>query len=206
MLTGLLIAWVGAVPILTYLQPDAESFVSHTMTIWRTQGPIHRRRHDRGVGDLDTGQAVRPCRRRTGRYAARIQRVCVDGPLDRDMSPGWIVWLTVACLAVSGWLAYSFASSTALAPYALRLTLIAVPFVFIVGFLIAGVAGYMAGHRRIEQPDFRYRHSRHSDVRDSSRLRSRPRLKRARCWSPSPCLSRRSCLPAPPSRMTTCRI
>ena len=61
------------------------------------------------------------------------------------MSPGWIVWLTVACLVVSGWLAYSFASSTALAPYALRLTLIAVPFVFIVGFLIAGVAGYMAG-------------------------------------------------------------
>src|SRR3954465_2733411 len=39
MLTGLLIAWVGAVPILTYLQPaqDAAALTTNTMTIWRTQ-------------------------------------------------------------------------------------------------------------------------------------------------------------------------
>jgi putative OPT family oligopeptide transporter len=66
-------------------------------------------------------------------------------PLDRDMSPTWIVGLTIVCLIVTGWLAYTFASATALAPYAVRLTLIAVPFVFFVGFMIAGVAGYMAG-------------------------------------------------------------
>ena len=44
-----------------------------------------------------------------------------------------------------GALAYSFAAASPLAPHATTLTLIAVPFVFVVGFLIAGVAGYMAG-------------------------------------------------------------
>ena len=43
------------------------------------------------------------------------------------------------------WLAFTFARSTVLAPSALTLTLIAVPFVLIVGFLIAGICGYMAG-------------------------------------------------------------
>jgi putative OPT family oligopeptide transporter len=38
-----------------------------------------------------------------------------------------------------------FAKSTVLAPNAVMLTLIAVPFVLVVGFLIAGICGYMAG-------------------------------------------------------------
>ncbi|HEX8688038.1 MAG TPA: oligopeptide transporter, OPT family [Pyrinomonadaceae bacterium] len=53
--------------------------------------------------------------------------------------------LTVACLAVAGWLAFTFARSSVLAPSAATLTLIAVPFVLVVGFLIAGICGYMAG-------------------------------------------------------------
>jgi putative OPT family oligopeptide transporter len=42
-------------------------------------------------------------------------------------------------------LAYTFARSTPLAASAVRLTLVAVPFVLLVGFLIAGICGYMAG-------------------------------------------------------------
>ena len=53
--------------------------------------------------------------------------------------------LTAACLVIAGWLAFTFARSTVLAPSALTLTLIAVPFVLIAGFLIAGICGYMAG-------------------------------------------------------------
>jgi putative OPT family oligopeptide transporter len=53
--------------------------------------------------------------------------------------------LTVACLVVSGWLAWTFARATVLGESALTLTLVAVPFVLIVGFLIAGICGYMAG-------------------------------------------------------------
>jgi putative OPT family oligopeptide transporter len=64
---------------------------------------------------------------------------------DRDLSPPWILALTAACLVVAGWLAFSFARSTVLAPSALKLTLIAVPFVLLGGFLIAGICGYMAG-------------------------------------------------------------
>jgi putative OPT family oligopeptide transporter len=64
---------------------------------------------------------------------------------DRDLAPGWIAALTVVCTAIAAWLAWEFVQGTPLAPYALRLTLLAVPFIVIVGFVIAGVAGYMAG-------------------------------------------------------------
>ena len=64
---------------------------------------------------------------------------------DRDLSPSWILALTVACLLIAAWLAFTFARSTVLAPSAVKLTLIAVPFVLLVGFLIAGICGYMAG-------------------------------------------------------------
>ena len=68
-----------------------------------------------------------------------------DDERDRDLSPQWIVSLAAACLLVTGWLAYGFAAGSALSDHALLLTLVAVPFVFVVGFMIAGVAGYMAG-------------------------------------------------------------
>src|SRR5262249_35301458 len=64
---------------------------------------------------------------------------------DRDLSPAWILVLTVGCLAIAAWLAFSFARSSGLAANALTLTLIAVPFVLIGGFLIAAICGYMAG-------------------------------------------------------------
>jgi len=64
---------------------------------------------------------------------------------DRDLSPPWILVLTALCLLIAGWLAFSFARSTPLASSAVKLTLIAVPFVLLGGFLIAGICGYMAG-------------------------------------------------------------
>jgi putative OPT family oligopeptide transporter len=64
---------------------------------------------------------------------------------DRDLSPSWILALTAACILIAGWLAFTFARSTVLAPNAVTLTLIAVPFVLLGGFLIAGICGYMAG-------------------------------------------------------------
>jgi putative OPT family oligopeptide transporter len=64
---------------------------------------------------------------------------------DRDIPPKWIYVLTAACLVIAAYLAFTFAKSTVLAPSALKLTLVAVPFVLIIGFVIAGVCGYMAG-------------------------------------------------------------
>ena len=147
MLTGLIIAWGIAVPWLTSTQPAGPGVElgAHTIAIWRTQvrfigaGAIAiaaiytlARLAKPVVGGLVSTLAAS----RTGE--ARDDR-------DRDLSPQWILVLTITCLLVSGWLAFSFARSSVLAPYALRVTLIAVPFVLIGGFLIAGICGYMAG-------------------------------------------------------------
>ena len=147
MLTGLIIAWVIAVPILTSMQPAPEGveMAAHTLTIWRTQvrfigaGAI-------GVAAIYTlATLAKPVIGGLVSTLAASKAVATSDDRDRDLSPQWIVGLTIACLLVSAWLAYSFASSTVLAPNAVKLTLLAVPVVLIVGFLIAGICGYMAG-------------------------------------------------------------
>jgi putative OPT family oligopeptide transporter len=147
MLAGLLIAWAGAVPILTHLQPAAAGvdFKAHTEYIWRHQVRFI------GAGTIAVSAIW---------TLAKLAKPVVGGLItavsssrapasgdqrDRDLPASWIIGLTAGCLALAGGLSYTFASSTALAPQALKLTAIAVPFVFIVGFLIAGVCGYMAG-------------------------------------------------------------
>ena len=147
MLAGLVIAWGIAVPILTHLQPVPAglTMAAHTLTVWRTEvrfigaGAI-------GVSAIWTlATLAKPV---VGGLASTIasSRLSATGDdRDRDLPPVWIVLLTVGCTIVAGWLAYVFVQGTVLAPHAIRLTLIAVPFVVIVGFVIAGVAGYMAG-------------------------------------------------------------
>lgn len=147
MLTGLVIAWAIAVPVLTHLQPivDGVSMADHTLTIWRTQVRFI------GAGAIGVS-AIWTLAKLAGPVVGGLvstlrasNATATGNDLDRDLSPGWIVGLTIVCLGISGYLAYTFAGSTVLAPHAGLLTFIAVPFVFIVGFLIAGVAGYMAG-------------------------------------------------------------
>jgi putative OPT family oligopeptide transporter len=147
MLVGQIISWVVAVPILTSMTPAAEgvTLAAHTMTIWRTQvrfigaGAI-------GIAAIYTlATLARPV---IGGLVSTLAASRVKGireDTDRDMSPQWILGLTIVCLVIAGWLAYTFARSTVLAPSAGLLTMIAVPFVLIVGFLIAGICGYMAG-------------------------------------------------------------
>ena len=147
MLTGLIIAWAIAVPILTSMQPAAEgaTLAAHTLGIWRTQVRFI------GAGAIAVAAIY---------TLARLAKPVVGGLVstlassrdtgtrddrDRDLSGTWILALTAACLIIAGWLAFTFARSTVLAPNAITLTLIAVPFVLIVGFLIAGICGYMAG-------------------------------------------------------------
>ena len=147
MLTGLIIAWAIAVPILTSTQPAAEgvTVAAHTLAIWRTQVRFI------GAGAIAIAAIY---------TLARLAKPVVGGLVstlassrsteraddrDRDLSPAWILVLTVACLLIAGWLAFTFARSTVLAPNAWSLTLITIPFVLVGGFLIAGICGYMAG-------------------------------------------------------------
>lgn len=147
MLTGLIIAWVVAVPILTSMQPAPEGveLAAHTVGIWRTQvrfigaGAI-------GIAAIYTlATLAKPVLGGLVSTLRASKAVATTDDRDRDMSAQWIVGLTIVCLMISGYLAYTFARSTALAPHAVMLTALAVPIVLLVGFLIAGICGYMAG-------------------------------------------------------------
>jgi len=147
MLTGLIIAWGIAVPYLTSIQPAAAGvdLAAHTTAIWRTQVRFI------GAGAIAIAAIytlARLAKPVVGGLVSTLAASRATGERDdrdRDLSPGWILVLTAACLLVAGWLAFTFARSTVLAPSALSLTLVAVPFVLLGGFLIAGICGYMAG-------------------------------------------------------------
>jgi putative OPT family oligopeptide transporter len=147
MLTGLVIAWFAGVPILTYLQPapDGVSLAEHAEHLWRTQvrfigaGTI-------GVAAIWTlAKLAKPVVGGLVSTLASSRATATADDRDRDLSGGWIVGLTVVCLIVSGLLSVSFLRTTPLAGDTFALTAFAVPFVLAVGFLIAGICGYMAG-------------------------------------------------------------
>ena len=148
MLVGLIISWAIAVPILTHLQPAAPgmALAAHTLRIWSTQvrfigaGAI-------GVAAIYTlARLTRPVVAGLVSTLAASRRVDTGDDRDRDISPPWIIALTIVCLIIAAFLAYTFARNTpALSGNAVPLTIVAVPFVLLAGFLIAGICGYMAG-------------------------------------------------------------
>jgi putative OPT family oligopeptide transporter len=147
MLTGLVIAWAIAVPILTSMQPAAEGVALsvHTLAIWRTQVRFIGAGAIAIAAIFTLAKLAKPV---VGGLVSTLASSRVKGirdDRDRDLSPPWIFALTATCLFITAWLAFTFARSTVLAPSALTLTLIAIPFVLIGGFLIAGICGYMAG-------------------------------------------------------------
>ena len=147
MLLGLAIAWVVAVPILTSMQAAAAgvTLAAHTTTIWRTEVRFI------GAGAIaiaaiyTLAKLAKPVVGGLVATLAASRAVATNDDLDRDLAPKWIYILTAGCLVIAAWLAFTFAKSTVLAPSAVKLTLIAVPFVLLAGFLIAGICGYMAG-------------------------------------------------------------
>lgn len=147
MLVGQVISWLIAVPILTAMQPATvgATLAAHTTAIWRTQVRFI------GAGTIAVAAIytlmtlAKPVLGGLVSTLAASRAESTADDRDRDLAPVWIFALTAACLVIAGWLAFTFAKSTVLAPSALKLTLIAVPFVLIVGFVIAGICGYMAG-------------------------------------------------------------
>ena len=147
MLVGLLIAWVFGVPILTYLQPPpgGVDLLTHAEDVWRRQvrfigaGTI-------GIAAIWTlAKLAKPVVGGLVATLASSRATATGDERDRDMSAASIIGLTVVCLALSGWLAVRFVAGTPLEGDAISLAMIAVPFVLIGGFMIAGICGYMAG-------------------------------------------------------------
>jgi putative OPT family oligopeptide transporter len=147
MLVGQVISWVIAVPWLTSIQPATvgQTLAAHTTAIWRTQVRFI------GAGTIAVAAIytlitlAKPVVGGLVSTLAASRAVATADDTDRDIGPTWIYALTAMCLVIAGYLAFTFAKSTVLAPSALKLTMIAVPFVLIIGFVIAGVCGYMAG-------------------------------------------------------------
>jgi putative OPT family oligopeptide transporter len=147
MLCGFLIAWAAGVPILTYLQPAPAGvdLVTHATGIWRHQVRFI------GAGTIaiaaiwTLAKLAKPVVSGLVSTLAASRATATGDERDRDLSPGWIIGLTIVCLVLSAWLAVRFVSGTPLASHVVTLVAIAVPFVLLVGFLIAAVCGYMAG-------------------------------------------------------------
>ena len=146
MLVGQIISWVIAVPILTAMQPaEGAALATHTMTIWRTQVRFIGAGAIAVAAIYTLAKLAKPVVSGLMSTLFSKQAAATRDERDRDMSPQSILALTFICLIIAGWLAYTFARSSVLAQHATTLTSIAIPFVLLVGFLIAGVCGYMAG-------------------------------------------------------------
>ncbi len=147
MLLGLVIAWAVAVPILTSMQPAAEgvTLAAHTINIWRLQVRFIGAGAIAVAAIFTLAKLAKPVVGGLISTLASSKATSTRDDLDRDLSPTWILILTAACLIITGFLAYTFARSSVLSESAVTLTIVAVPIVLIVGFLIAGICGYMAG-------------------------------------------------------------
>src|SRR4030095_10105112 len=119
------------VPTFTPMHPAAEGVAlgAHTIAIWRTQVRFIGAGAIAIAAIFTLAKLAKPV---VGGLVSTLASSRVKGiryDRDRDLSPTWILALTAACLLVTGWLAFTFARSSVLAPSALTLTLIAIPFV-----------------------------------------------------------------------------
>lgn len=148
MLAGLAIAWAGAIPILTAMQADPNGVLEvRVMGIWTSQVRFI------GAGAMAVaalwtlGRLAHPLVSGFVRTiaAARANEAGSGDHTDRDLSGRTILALTVVCLLPITALVWRFAGGTVLAPSAIALTLAVIPFIIVVGFIVAAICGYMAG-------------------------------------------------------------
>jgi putative OPT family oligopeptide transporter len=147
MLTGLIIAWGIAVPVLTSSQPAAAgvTLAAHTLTVWRTEVRFIGAGAIAVAAIFTLAKLAKPVVGGLVSTLASSRAAATADDRDRDLSPPWILALTAICLLITAYLAFTFVRSTVLAGSAIKLTVIAIPFVLLGGFLIAGICGYMAG-------------------------------------------------------------
>src|SRR5438132_5415642 len=111
-----------------------QNLAAPTIAIWRTQVRFIGAGVIAVAAVYTLGRLAKPVVGGLVSTLRASRAVATDDERDRDLEPAWIYVLTAACLAIAAWLAFTFARSTALAPDAMRLTLISVPFVLIIGF------------------------------------------------------------------------
>jgi len=152
MLFGLLIAWGGAVPILTAMQATPGAAEEAATGVWATQVRFM------GAGTIGVAaiwtltKLAKPVMQGlAGAFAAQAKRRAGQGdslPItERDIPIGLVGLISIACLVPIAWLFWQFTTADAphLAAQAPALVAGALAYVVVVGFLVAAVCGYMAG-------------------------------------------------------------
>lgn len=149
MLFGYVIAWGAAVPILTSMTPAPEGalFADHVVGVW-----LHQVRFI-GAGAISVA-AIWTLIKLAGPVvggvvgtfnASRASKAGAGDRRDLDMSPGAIFIVALVCLAICAYILFDFLAGTPIEAKGGTLLIAALPFIFVGGFLIAAVCGYMAG-------------------------------------------------------------
>jgi len=147
MLAGLLIGWVIALPIFTSLYPDptAGDIATYAQHIWATKVRFV------GAGTIaiaaiwTLGGLAKPVFQGlvAALTGAHNKGATPGDERDVDLSPAWVIGLSVLCLATCGWLVWQFAAGAGLPAF--ELAIAGVIAILVLGFLIAAICGYMAG-------------------------------------------------------------
>jgi len=146
MFAGILIAWAGALPILTAMTPMHGDLTSFVTGIWRNDVRFIGAGAMavaavwsllRTVGPIVVG--LKATMRASGGTANLLDHT------DRDMSFRAILGVGLASIAVSTWLVWRFSSDAGLSDAALWIALLSIPLVLAGGFFVSAICGYMAG-------------------------------------------------------------
>jgi putative OPT family oligopeptide transporter len=150
MLVGLLIAWAGAVPILTTLHPAAGAAAAVGHAVWSHQvrfvgaGTI-------GVASIWTLiKLTKPLTMglRAAMAASRLRKTAAGATLprtERDIPIGIVAIVTLACMVPIAWLLASFGVASGLGSQTVVLVIGGIVYIALMSFFVAAVCGYMAG-------------------------------------------------------------
>lgn len=149
-LTGLVIAWGIATPVLTALQPAAGAAADLASAVWSHQvrfigaGAI-------GIAALwSLGRLARPVIGgvTSALAASRRRRIASteeEPRTERDLPINVVAMIAVASLVPLAVLFWTFLAGGRLAPLGIVLTVVALIYVVVAGFFVAAACGYMAG-------------------------------------------------------------
>jgi putative OPT family oligopeptide transporter len=150
MLVGLLIAWGGAVPLLTSLHPAAGAAATVGHAVWSHQvrfigaGAI-------GVASIWTLiKLVQPLTAglRAALAASRLRKTASGALLPRteqDIPIGIVAVVTAVCMVPIAWLLGSFGVASGLGSQIVVLVIGGIVYIALMSFFVAAVCGYMAG-------------------------------------------------------------
>jgi putative OPT family oligopeptide transporter len=146
MFVGILIAWAGAVPILTAMTPMHGDLAGFVGGIWRNDVRFM------GAGAMAVAaiwSLLRTMGPIVGGLKATMQSrggaVDLIDQTDRDISFRSILALGAASTLVCAWLVWRFSGETGLTGAALGIALFSIPLILAGGFFVSAICGYMAG-------------------------------------------------------------